>query len=151
MRVSLATLNAVFANHPNKDAIFVELGGPEGTLSAQDIGVIPYLGGESLMSKESFVMDSDFENTDFSGHPITLGEARVGDWTTWTPREALVKTLREIDSGEVVIRSLAMVRELEQGEEEVGLDTRVASPDGIGAVIGLFELAKMHIYKRNGD
>lgn len=39
---------------------------------------------------------------DFSNHPVSLGEAkadRANDAGLWTPREALISVLRDIDSG----------------------------------------------------
>jgi hypothetical protein len=42
--------------------------------------------------------------TDFSNHPPSIGEiksARGNDGSLWTPREVLVKMLREIDDGKV--------------------------------------------------
>lgn len=40
--------------------------------------------------------------TDFKDHPVSLGEIksdRTGDGSQWTPRDVLVKMLRDIDSG----------------------------------------------------
>lgn len=41
---------------------------------------------------------------DFSNHPVSLGEAkadRAHDAALWTPREALISVLRDIDSGKL--------------------------------------------------
>lgn len=41
---------------------------------------------------------------DFSKHPMSITEARAskaGKASIWTPRDALIQTLREIDSGEI--------------------------------------------------
>jgi hypothetical protein len=149
VRLSLSTLNAVFASHPDKGKIFFEFGGAEGELSVEDVGVIPCIGGEVIMSKDSFVTDDSL--TSYAGYPVTLGEARPGDWTTWKPRDVLVSTLRQIDSGELDIVSLVMVREINHGEDGLEFDTRVASPEGLAHVIGLLELGKMYQHKRSGD
>lgn len=41
---------------------------------------------------------------DFKDHPLSIGEIksdRTGDGSQWTPRDVLVKMLRDIDSGAV--------------------------------------------------
>lgn len=44
------------------------------------------------------------DETDFAGHPKTLGEARAersAHGKDWAPRDVLITTLREIDGGEI--------------------------------------------------
>jgi hypothetical protein len=41
---------------------------------------------------------------DFSNHTVSIGEAKAAkhhDAALWTPRDVLIKALREIDSGEI--------------------------------------------------
>lgn len=41
---------------------------------------------------------------DFSNHPLSIGEIKSGrlcDGSKWTPRDVLVKMLRDIDSGAI--------------------------------------------------
>lgn len=48
---------------------------------------------------------------DFSGHPQSITEARVDrshDARAWTPRDALIRTLRDIDEGRIVPDALVI-------------------------------------------
>lgn len=56
---------------------------------------------------------------DFSQHPRTLGDIRsekTGSAKDWSVRDALIKTLSEIDSGEIVARKVVMVIQIEGKE-----------------------------------
>lgn len=70
----------------------------------------------------------------FANHPPSISELR-SDKTEcaadWTPRDALISTLRRIDSGELKVEALviAMRRAPEVGAERGQLSYAVASPD----------------------
>lgn len=70
----------------------------------------------------------------FANHPPSIGELRSEKTecaTDWTPRDALINTLRRIDSGELKLEVLviAMRRAPEAGAERGQLSYVVASPD----------------------
>lgn len=49
---------------------------------------------------------------DYSDHPQTMGELRVGrtdDALDWSPRDALIRVLRRLDAGEIKPECLAVV------------------------------------------
>lgn len=76
---------------------------------------------------------------DYSNAPISIGEARANkavDATKWTPRDALISLLREIDSGKIKISSLVVAysEDLPDGDKV----TRVCvSTKGLVEALGL--------------
>jgi hypothetical protein len=59
---------------------------------------------------------------DFSNAPVSIAELRAlkGDKAKdWSPRDALVRTLRQIDSGEINPINLVMIFETEDEYREV--------------------------------
>jgi len=54
---------------------------------------------------------------DFSSHPPTIGDIRsdkTQNAKDWSVRDALIKTLREIDSGKMVAHKIVMVIEVDK-------------------------------------
>lgn len=54
---------------------------------------------------------------DFSNHPRTMGDIRSeksGNAKDWSVRDALIKTLSEIDSGEIVAHKIVMVIQIDK-------------------------------------
>lgn len=49
------------------------------------------------------------ENQNFADYPVSITEARATSCSDTTPRDALISVLREIDSGNLDIRRLAVV------------------------------------------
>lgn len=89
--------------------------------------------------------DDQDKYADFSDHPESVNELRPnGTATDWTPREALVSLLRDIDQG--VIRAdavLVLAVEINGARNRPLL--RVSTPD-VMSTLGLIELAKMEIF-----
>lgn len=75
-------------------------------------------------------------NDNFSEAPPSIGEIRAAkeeDCSKWTPRDALVSVLRDIDSGKVNCKALVVCYTI---ETEKGSNTVYAasSPDAITAL-----------------
>lgn len=52
------------------------------------------------------------DETDFSNHPHSISELRGNkkrDGSEWTPRDALISALRDLDSGEVKPTSIVII------------------------------------------
>lgn len=70
----------------------------------------------------------------FANHPPSIGELR-SDKTEcaadWTPRDALINTLRQIDSGELELEAIviAMLRAPEPDSKQGKLSYTLSSPD----------------------
>lgn len=84
----------------------------------------------------------------FSDYPLSLNELRSrrsGNAADWTPRDALIQMLRDIDSG--VIRPDALVvsfrEKLEQGFRT---NFSAACPDS-GVLLALLEQTKFRIWR----
>lgn len=59
---------------------------------------------------------------DFSDHPQTMGDIRSDksqNAKDWTPRDALIRTLREIDKGELKADKIVMVIAYQRSPEEL--------------------------------
>lgn len=86
---------------------------------------------------------------DFSKYPKSIGEIR-SDQTRhakdWTPREALINALRDIDSGEIDPKCLVILHstEIEPGITRTGF--YACSPDPL-MTFGCIELGKQKILK----
>lgn len=81
---------------------------------------------------------------DFKDAPVSVAELRAdkaGDGRLWTPRDALVNLLREIDRGEVAPDTLVIAFR-DQGLTRF----RMACHDGATAV-GVLELAKHYMLR----
>lgn len=84
---------------------------------------------------------------DFSKHPVSLTEARAdreGDMTKWTPRDVLIALLRQIDSGEVDVKTLIICYRHANEEGDWFTSNLKSAPDMINA-LGVIEAAKAKI------
>lgn len=83
-------------------------------------------------------------NDDFSDHPKTIGEIRSDKSQKaehWSPRDALIAALREIDSGEMKVDSCVLVfGKIEKGGSETNI--KVAGNHSTYVTLGLIERAK---------
>lgn len=86
---------------------------------------------------------------DYSEHPTTVGEIKAGkstQLTDWTPRDALIATLREIDSGKIKPDNLFIFMTWETTDG--GLDTKFqAAGRSILEMLGTVELGKHEFVK----
>jgi hypothetical protein len=87
-------------------------------------------------------------DTDFSKYPISLAERQARksvDGSLWSPRDALIAALREIDSGQLDPSELIIIARLK--EKESG-DIRIfnSSSDGLIAT-GMMAKAMRHFSK----
>lgn len=79
------------------------------------------------------MIEDDDEARNFADHPKSITEARASrssDAADWTPRDALILLLREIDSGSAVVDSCVIAYRLvnEDGSKTAAYIN--ASPDG---------------------
>lgn len=70
----------------------------------------------------------------FKDYPLSIGELRsekTGGGSDWTPRDALIDVLRDIDSGTLDLDVVVIVmRQRSSGEHRVcNANYRIASPD----------------------
>lgn len=82
---------------------------------------------------------------DFSNHPPTIGEVRSERTrlaSDWTPRDALITLLRDIDSGKVDVDALVIAYRYNKRKRTSFL---AATPDGV-TTLGLLERAKLAAY-----
>lgn len=87
---------------------------------------------------------------DFSKYPITIGEARLsGDAAKWSPREALISLLREIDEGELDPEAIiiGMMTRDKETPSATRVRYRVSSPDAI-VTLGILEMIRVN-YERD--
>lgn len=83
---------------------------------------------------------------DFSKYPKSIGEARAeaSDLAKdWTPREALISMLRDIDSGKLQTDAIVICFRRPNGEKPGFV---VASPDPL-VTLGLLERTKFRIHE----
>ena len=76
-------------------------------------------------------------NASFANAPVSIGEARAKrdkSAATWTPRDALVGLLREIDSGETKVSALVVTFAVEHEDGRLGHGFRNAAPDNFTAL-----------------
>lgn len=74
---------------------------------------------------------------DFSSHPKTIGELRsdkTHDASSWSPRDVLVSTLREIDAGEIDPDALVVCWRGKVHDGEAVQGWAAASPDPVTTV-----------------
>lgn len=84
----------------------------------------------------------------FSDYPRSVNElrcARSGSAADWTPREALIQLLRDIDEG-VVKPDALVVSFREKVERGFRTSFSAACPDG-GVLIALLEQTKFRIWR----
>lgn len=84
---------------------------------------------------------------DFSDHPISLAEARSereGDASIWTPRDALINLLRDIDSGVTNPDALVCVYRFVDDNGDLCSRFVQAGPD-VHVSLGLLERGKFSI------
>lgn len=82
----------------------------------------------------------------FADYPETIGERRsyqASDGSQWSPRDALLSLLRDIDRGDVDPDALIVAYSEKEGDR-LSLYFRAACPDGITAV-GLIERVKLKV------
>lgn len=85
---------------------------------------------------------------DFSSYPVSVSEARAEKTSKakdWTPRDALIDVLREIDSGRLNLTSVVISfthKNVDGGDELFGY--RTANKDVLVA-LGLLEVIKNRI------
>lgn len=85
----------------------------------------------------------------FADHPLSITEIRsekTHSAADWTPRDALIDTLRRIDQGEIAPTALIIAYTGKDGEG-IYFGKRVSSPD-LGTALGL---ATRFIYKQQAD
>jgi hypothetical protein len=69
---------------------------------------------------------------DFSEYPLSVTEIRSGrtnEANDWTPRDALIDTLRRIDKGEIAPEALVVVMKHRRGEKDVSTELVTAAPN----------------------
>lgn len=84
---------------------------------------------------------------DFSTHPPTIGELRCdrsGNANDWTPRDALIKALRDLDSGDWKPNKLCIIG-ARVDEFSTIIDTILSNCTTL-ELYGLMELAKLDRY-----
>lgn len=89
----------------------------------------------------------------FADYPLSINERRDGLAATWTPREALINLLRQIDRGEVdPIGLLVLVNERPTVDTPgtVRLSMRNCTAN-LHEALGILENAKMQLWYGNGD
>lgn len=73
----------------------------------------------------------------FADAPTTIGEARAKrdqSAAQWSPRDALVNLLREIDTGETKVTALVVTFAVEHDDGRLGHGFRNAAPDNFTAL-----------------
>lgn len=80
----------------------------------------------------------------FKDYPVSLAEMRPGDSSKWTPRDALIKALRDLDSGEIECDSLVIIARTKGSDGSAFPKYYAAMPDVIQA-LGLVELWKLQL------
>lgn len=86
--------------------------------------------------------------TNFAGHPVSIAERRAdktGRGSSWSPRDALVAMLREIDEGHIDTDALVVCYRL-PGDSPGEYKTRfsASTPDGY-VTLALLEAAKFRV------
>lgn len=82
---------------------------------------------------------------DFKNHPTTLGEVksdRSGKGSDWTPRDALVRALRDLDSGEWKPESVFISMTEKVGEDSVVNRQYYAAGPSALHIVGTIEVCK---------
>lgn len=81
---------------------------------------------------------------DFSDHPISLAETRAdreNNGGRWTPRDALIHILREIDRGNIDPVAIAVIYTEKLGDSDTRTRFVQSSPSS-PFLLGMIELAK---------
>lgn len=78
----------------------------------------------------------------FGDYPEILGEHRPGGASAWTPREAILSMMKEIDSGAVTPVAVIVVALVEPSPGQMDTFVRVSSPN-FATTIGMLEMAKI--------
>lgn len=89
---------------------------------------------------------------DFKDHPPSITEIRsdkTGRGADWTPRDALIRLLRDIDSGEVVIQALFIAAKVPGSEPGACRPLFSVSAADPTEALGTVEMAKL-AYVRAG-
>ena len=89
---------------------------------------------------------------DFKDAPISLAERRADeqqDHTLWSPRDLLIKLLREIDNGEVNMSAITIVyiSYLDPEKKLFSSSIRRAGQEKLMETIAMLELAKYDLMK----
>ena len=89
------------------------------------------------------------DETDFSKHPQSIAEIKTHkarDGALWTPRDALICALRDLDSGEISPDSIVIIA----GKLEPGNKTKCTyyqSSKNQWEMLGLIEEAKLELLR----
>jgi len=73
----------------------------------------------------------------FAGHPVSIGEARSvreHDCRLWSPRDALVNTLRDLDEGKINPTDLLICWATTSDDGAVGIFQAVSAHSGVFAL-----------------
>ena len=87
------------------------------------------------------------EIDDFSTYPRSIAEVRsdkTGNASQWTPRDALIDTLRQIDSGELNPDALTIVYRETTGPGVTNTGWRCAGPD-LTVTLGMLTYAQIRM------
>lgn len=90
------------------------------------------------------------DDDDYSSYPVALNERRANtDPGAWSPREMLIKVLRDLDSGalplEACIISFLRAPTDDPSEQRVNYMAAGSLLDSVHACVGLLEVAKTRI------
>lgn len=91
------------------------------------------------------------EEKSYADAPRSFLEARsekLADSSVWTPRDALISVLRQLDAGEMVPRELIVVWTEEQGDKTFNVNSVIACPTTLTSV-GLLTVAVHDLLKRD--
>lgn len=87
--------------------------------------------------------------TNFANHPRSIAEIKAeqaADGKLWTPRDALIDTLRRIDAGEISPDALAIVWRQPCDDDTDTTHFAQATPNG-HTFLGLLEMAKASFFE----
>lgn len=86
---------------------------------------------------------------DFSNAPVSIGELRSEreqDASLWTPRDALVGLLRQIDRGEINAVEMVIIYRIKDADgTKIKYDCATSNGD---VTLSMIERAKYHVMRR---
>lgn len=91
------------------------------------------------------------DNDNFSDAPVSINEAmaaRDRDATKWTPRDLLVRMLREIDNGVLNPSRMVVLYTEEQGEDRFAFGGAYSGTSSPMETFGLIEVAKLDLFAK---
>lgn len=89
---------------------------------------------------------ADDEN--FANHPISIAQARAEraeNGALWTPRDALIDMLRDLDSGKLAVEDICIVHRSRDPEGGFNIRFSIAGPSPRAMIVGMLEWAKTTI------